>query len=227
MRIFICGDSTAAAYDPSETLIAGWGQFLADYLPEGIRVMNHAMAGRSTRTFLEEGRLLRMEPLMQKGDLVLIQFAHNDEGSKPERHTEPWTSYTENLGVFVSAARNRGARPVLVTPICIRNWENGELLPSHGEYLAAMRKLAAAESVPLIDLYAMSSEAVISLGEEASKAFYMIFPAGFDSRWPDGSADTTHTRRPGAECYARLAAGELLRQSLVSDSASIPVQKGV
>ncbi len=210
MNILICGDSTAASYDLKTSLIAGWGQFLPDYLPAGIVVLNHAMAGRSTRTFLEEGRLARMEPLMRAGDLVLIQFAHNDEGTKPERHTEPWTSYTENLKVFLAAARRHGARPVLVTPICIRNWENGILLPSHGEYTAAMRLLAQKEKVPLIDLYTLSFQTVQSLSEEASGSFYMVFPAGTDPRYPDGSADTTHTRRSGAECYARLAAAELL-----------------
>ena len=210
MNIFICGDSTAASYDPDTSLIAGWGQFLPDYLPEGIAVLNHAMAGRSTRTFLEEGRLQRLEPLMREGDRMLIQFAHNDEGSRPERRTEPWTSYTENLAAFCAAARKHGALPVLITPICIRNWEHGVLLPSHGEYLSAMRSLARKENVPLIDLYSLSFQAVQSLGEEASKAFYMVFPAGTDPRYPDGSDDTTHTRRDGAACFARLAAAELL-----------------
>ena len=99
---------------------------------------------------------------------------------------------------------------MLVTPICIRNWENGILLPSHGEYTAAMRLLAQKEKVPLIDLYTLSFQTVQSLGEEASGSFYMVFPAGTDPRYPDGSADTTHTRRSGAACYARLAAAELL-----------------
>ena len=211
MNCFICGDSTAASYDLSVSLIAGWGMYLHDYLPPGITVLNHAMAGRSTRTFLEEGRLARIEPLLQPGDLLLIQFAHNDEGPKPERHTEPWTSFTENLSVFIAAARAHGARPVLVTPICIRNYENGILQPSHGEYLLAIHALAARENVPLVDLYAMSFQAVQSMGEEGSKAFYMVFPAGTDPRYPDGSSDTTHTRAPGAERYAKLAAASLLK----------------
>ncbi len=183
--------------------------FLSDYLPPSVTVLNHAIAGRSTRTFLAEGRLSRIEPLLQPEDLLLIQFGHNDEGSRPERHTEPWTSFSENLCVFVTAARAHGARPVLVTPICIRNFEKGVLLPSHGEYLSAIHALAEKENVPLIDLYTLSFSVVQSLGEEASKAFYMIFPAGTDSRYPDGSLDTTHTRAPGAECYAKLAAGEI------------------
>jgi len=210
MNLFICGDSTAASYDLSQSLIAGWGMYLPDHLPASVHVQNHAMAGRSTKTFLEEGRLSRIEPLLRPNDLLLIQFAHNDEGPKPERHTEPWTSFTDNLSVFISAARTHGARPVLVTPICIRNWENGVLLPSHGEYLDAMHALAERENVPLVDLYAMTYEKVRSLGEEESKSFYMVFPAGTDSRYPDGSADTTHTRIPGAKCYAALAAPKIL-----------------
>ena len=121
MNIFICGDSTAQTYDPKETLMVGWGQVLKDFLP-GVSVLNHAMAGRSTKSFLMEGRLQRLEGMIRPGDLVLIQFAHNDESDKPERHTEPWTSYTENLSVFVDFARRQGGVPVLLTPICMRVW---------------------------------------------------------------------------------------------------------
>ena len=80
MRIFVCGDSTAASYNPEETRMVGWGQLLGDFLP-GTTVVNLSMAGRSTKTFLAEGRL---EPAGQAdpGDLVLIQFAHNDENEK-------------------------------------------------------------------------------------------------------------------------------------------------
>ena len=101
MKILICGDSTAASYDPKETLMTGWGQVLGEYLPEA-EIRNHAMAGRSTRTFLQEGRLERVMEEIGEGDLMLIQFGHNDENrEKPERYTEPERAYPENLGIFV------------------------------------------------------------------------------------------------------------------------------
>ena len=142
IRIFICGDSTAASYPPEKTLMTGWGQLLGDYLPE-TRVINLAMAGRSTRTFLAENRLEPVEREAGPGDLVLIQFAHNDENeNKPERYAAPWTAYRENLAAFVRTAREKGAVPVLLTPICMRIWQDGRLQQTHGEYPAAMRSVA-------------------------------------------------------------------------------------
>ena len=214
MRIFVCGDSTAASYNPAETRMVGWGQLLGDFLP-GITVVNLSMAGRSTKTFLAEGRL---EPAGQAdpGDLVLIQFAHNDENEKkPERYTAPWTEFTENLRVFIRFAREHGAVPVLLTPICMRVWQDGKLQPTHGEYPAAMRSVAEEMNVPLVDLYTESFRIVESMGEEGSRALFMHFAPGEDPAYPDGSQDNAHTKRAGAERFAAAAARGLKALGLV------------
>ena len=214
MRIFVCGDSTAASYNPEETRMVGWGQLLGDFLP-GVTVVNLSMAGRSTKTFLAEGRL---EPAGQAdpGDLVLIQFAHNDENEKkPERYTAPWTEFPENLKFFIRFAREHGAVPVLLTPICMRIWQDGKLQPTHGEYPAAMRSVAEETGVPLIDLYTESFRIVESMGEEGSKALFMHFAPGEDPAYPDGSEDNAHTKRAGAERFAAAAAQGLKELGLV------------
>ena len=214
MRIFVCGDSTAASYNPEETRMVGWGQLLGDFLP-GVTVVNLSMAGRSTKTFLAEGRL---EPAGQAdpGDLVLIQFAHNDENEKkPERYTAPWTEFTDNLKYFIRFAREHGAVPVLLTPICMRIWQDGKLQPTHGEYPAAMRAVAEETDVPLIDLYTESFRIVESMGEEGSKALFMHFAPGEDPAYPDGSEDNAHTKRAGAERFAAAAARGLKELGLV------------
>ena len=214
MRIFVCGDSTAASYNPEETRMVGWGQLLGDFLP-GVTVVNLSMAGRSTKTFLAEGRL---EPAGQAdpGDLVLIQFAHNDENEKkPERYTAPWTEFTDNLKYFIRFAREHGAVPVLLTPICMRIWQDGKLQPTHGEYPAAMRAVAEETDVPLIDLYTESFHIVESMGEEGSKALFMHFAPGEDPAFPDGSEDNAHTKRAGAERFAEAAARGLKELGLV------------
>ena len=214
MRIYVCGDSTAASYNPEETRMVGWGQLLGDFLP-GATVVNLSMAGRSTKTFLAEGRL---EPAGQAdpGDLVLIQFAHNDENEKkPERYTAPWTEFTDNLKYFIRFAREHGAVPVLLTPICMRIWQDGTLQPTHGEYPAAMRAVAEETGVPLIDLYTESFRIVESMGEEGSKALFMHFAPGEDPAYPDGSEDNAHTKRAGAERFAEAAARGLKELGLV------------
>ena len=214
MRIYVCGDSIAASYNPEETRMVGWGQLLGDFLP-GVTVVNLSMAGRSTKTFLAEGRL---EPAGQAdpGDLVLIQFAHNDEKEKkPERYTAPWTEFTDNLKYFIRFAREHGAVPVLLTPICMRIWQDGKLQPTHGEYPAAMRAVAEETDVPLIDLYTESFRIVETMGEEGSKALFMHFAPGGDPAYPDGSEDNAHTKRAGAERFAAAAARGLKELGLV------------
>ena len=208
MAVYICGDSTAASYPPEDRPLAGWGQMLSEFLP-GTQIVNRAVAGRSTRTFLEEGRLQGIEPELEPGDWLLVQFGHNDESDKPERHTQPWTSYVDNLSRFIDAARRRDARPVLLTPICLRTWENGALQPSHGDYPEAMRALARRRIVPLIDLYAGSLSIVRALGEVGSRALYMHLEKGEFERYPDGRNDDAHTREAGARAYAEYVAKAL------------------
>ena len=213
MTIYVCGDSTAASYSPREAPITGWGQVLPELVAE--RVDNRAMAGRSTKSFLSEGRLQDIEKSIRPGDLMLIQFAHNDESDLVWRHTDPWTSFTHNLEIFVDTALLCQAQPVLLTPICVRFWQDGQLQHSHGEYVAAMTMLAQQRSVPLIDLYGQSRELVAGLGDETSKPLYMHLKKGAYPAYPEGCADDTHTRRAGAEAYARMAADGLRRFGLI------------
>ena len=151
MTIYICGDSTAASYTPEQAPITGWGQVLSEFLP-GVRVENRAMGGRSTKSFLSEGRLQRIETEIQPGDLLLIQFTHNDTSDLVWRHTDPWTSFYHNLEIYVDTAMLHRARPVLMTPICRRYWRDGQLLETHGDYPNVIRALAAQRNVPLIDI---------------------------------------------------------------------------
>ena len=214
MTIFVCGDSTAASYKPEEAPITGWGQVLGEFTP-GIRVENRAMGGRSTKSFLSEGRLQKIETEIQPGDLLLIQFTHNDTSDLVWRHTDPWTSFYRNLEIYVDTAILRGARPVLMTPICRRYWRDGALLESHGEYPDAIRLLAFRRNVPLIDIYQGSTRLVRELGDEESKKLYLYAEPGVYPAYPNGSADDTHTQRAGAEAYARMTADALKELGLM------------
>ena len=208
MRLFICGDSTAASYTPAEAPMTGWGQVLGDYLP-GVEIENHAMAGRSTKSFLAEGRLQKIETEIKPGDALLIQFAHNDEGDLTWRRTEAWSSYMNNLSIFIDTARQTGALPVLITPICMRLWKDGALQPTHGEYLAAMRTLAGQRGVPLVDAYEGTFAHVAALGDEASRGLYMRLEKGKYPGYPDGREDDVHTQEAGARAYAKIIAEKL------------------
>ena len=215
MKILICGDSTAASYGPERAPMRGWGQSLANCLPADIPVVNAAAAGRSTKSFLSEGRLQALEGDMAPGDLLLIQFTHNDMSDLVWRHTDPWTGFQNNLSVFADTARVYGACPVLMTPICQRHWKDGVLQPSLGEYPDAVRTLAGRLNAPLIDLYAASFALVAQMGEEESRRLYMHFKPGIYPFFPNGSADDTHTREAGAAAYARIVADRLRSLGLV------------
>ena len=216
MKIYVCGDSTAASYTPEEAPITGWGQVLEAFTG-GVPVVNRAMGGRSTKSFLAEGRLQKIETEMQPGDLLLIQFTHNDTSDLVWRHTDPWTSFYHNLEIYVDTALLRGARPVLMTPICRRYWRDGKLLESHGEYPDVIRVLAAQRNVPLIDIYEKSTALVRKLGDEESKKLYLHVAPGIYPHYPDGQTDDTHTQRAGAEAYAKMTAEALKEMDILRE----------
>lgn len=208
-RIFWAGDSTVQTNDYGTFPQNGIGQVFSVFLKEGYRVENHAKNGRSTKSFLEEGRLLAIEESMGEGDFLFIQFGHNDEKKEdPSCYTEPDSSFRENLRVFVRAARGRKAYPVLITPLERRCFEaDGHLGPgAHGPYAEAMRDTARELGVPLVDLHAMSRAGLEAAGEEKSRLWYMYFEAGEYAEHPEESRDNTHLRYAGAICFGRMIA---------------------
>lgn len=217
MTIYVCGDSTAAPYAPERAPITGWGQLLSQYVA-GATVVDAAMGGRSTKSFLSEGRLQKIEISgLHKGDLLLIQFTHNDTSDLIWRHTDPWTSFSGNLSIFVDTARMYGATPVLLTPIPRRYFRNGELLPSHDDYPEAIRQVALMKGVALIDVYENGFRAIKAMGDEESRKLYMHVAPGIYPEYPNGQTDDTHTQYAGADFYARMIAEALTALGLTEE----------
>ncbi|MFD7709965.1 rhamnogalacturonan acetylesterase [Streptomyces sp. NPDC059786] len=208
--LYIAGDSTAAQKYADAAPETGWGMALPFFLREDrLTVANHAVNGRSSKSFIDEGRLDVILAEIGPGDLLLIQFAHNDEKSAdPTRYTEPWTTYQDYLRQYVDGARARGARPVLATPVERRKFDaDGNAVPTHGDYPAAMRALAADEGVALLDIKALSLALWQKLGVEETKTYF---------NWTDTEQDNTHFNPPGAIAVARLVAGELLHRRVLA-----------
>ncbi|KAF1691275.1 GDSL-type esterase/lipase family protein [Pseudoxanthomonas koreensis] len=198
-RVFIAGDSTAAEYGPERARRNGWGQQLQSFLdPAYYEVRNHAVGGRSSRGFVEEGRLEPIAGELRKGDVLLVQFGHNDaKVEDPARYNEPRQDYPQWLMRFVALARERGATPILLTPVSRRVWDFGSLLDTHARYSDAVRELAAREQVALLDLDASSSAWIRALGDEASKPYFEHVPER-------GVRDDTHFSIAGATLVACL-----------------------
>ena len=206
------GDSTVARNNIHSYPQTGMSQGLQLYLKEAVAIRSYAKNGRSTKSFLDEGRFAPVEQAMVPGDFLFIQFGHNDEKEDPARHTDPETSFQENLRLFVRAARERGATPVLITPIARRLFDGeGKFLPgSHGAYPDAMRRLAKAEGVALVDLTAATEAFLASLGDEPSKPLFM-WPKDNTHLKPEGAVKMTGLLADGLRAlggeYAQLLAG--------------------
>lgn len=208
--IFWAGDSTVQENKIATYPQSGIGQGFLLYTSEGVCVKNYARNGRSTKSFLDEGRFLSIMEQMKAGDILFIQFGHNDEKEDVARHTEPFGTYQQNLAYMIHAAKQNGAFPVLITPLSRRAFdESGKVKETHAPYPQAMKELAQREQIPCIDLCEISRHELEEMGEEASKVYFMNFPGGIYSRYPAGKEDNTHQRYEGAMHWAGVIAREL------------------
>ena len=191
--IFMIGDSTMADKPViPENPERGWGQLLPLYFKSNVRVDNHAVNGRSSKSFRSEGRWDVVLERLRPDDWVIIQFGHNDEKPDEARHTEPFGSYTENLRRFATEAQKKGAHPILADPVVRRNFDDQDTLqPTHGEYPEAVRKLAKEMKVPLLELTNRSRNLLSSLGKARSEALFIWTKPGEYLRFPEGNRDNT------------------------------------
>lgn len=213
--VFMIGDSTMADYS-TDRPVRGWGMAVGPLLREPAVVKNHAASGRSTKSFIDEGRWDKVLAALQAGDFVIIQFAHNDEKQQdPKRYTDPATSFRDNLRRFIRETRARGAEPLLATPVSRRKFNAaGQLVPTHGAYPDAVRAVAREEKVPLLDLERATAKWLQETGDEPSKKYFVWLAPGAHPKYPDGSRDDTHFVDAGAKAVAALAAAQIREQKL-------------
>jgi lysophospholipase L1-like esterase len=208
ISLYLIGDSTMANKPLSPpNPERGWGQLLPLYFKEGLRVENHAVNGRSSKSFRDEGRWNVVRDRLKPGDFVIIQFGHNDEKKEdPKRFTEPHGTFKENLEFYIRETRERHATPILATPVTRRTFDDaGKLRDSHGDYPNAVRLVAAEQKAPLLDLLKASEELVAGLGPEGSKRLYDWVAPGEYARYPQGLTDNTHFNAVGATRMCDLA----------------------
>jgi lysophospholipase L1-like esterase len=193
--IVLVGDSTVNDE-------GGWGPGFRDGVPNA-KVVNLAKNGRSSKSFRDEGSWA--PALTRHAAYILIQFGHNDQpGKGPERETDPGTTYRANLVRYIDEARAAGAKPVLVTSIVRRNFQDGKIVrDALVGYVEATRAVGAAQNVPVIDLYSLTLRQAEELGPDGC--------ADIDARDKDGKRDHTHLGPKGRETIGRMAAAEFLK----------------
>ena len=223
--IFIIGDSTAAEKDLSKgSPERGWGMALQCFFDEAfIRVDNHAVNGRSSKSFLDEGRWQKVLDKIKPGDYVIIQFGHNDEKPNPARHTEPGSTFDANLAKFVTETRQMGGIPVVMNPVVRRYFattfkdgakiKEGDMLKdTHGLYAVAPRQVADSLHAYFIDATKITHDLEQGLGVEGSKKLHMWYQPGEHPAVPDGKQDNTHYNIYGAHQVAKLFADALCEE---------------
>ena len=207
VTIFMAGDSTMAIKQPDKRPETGWGEMFAKYFKNGtVRIENRAMNGRSTKTFISEGRWQSIIDDLKTGDYVLIQFGHNDESKdKGERYTPP-ADYRNNLIRFIADVKAKGGNPVLLTPVMRRKFDSsGNLVDTHGEYPDLVRAVANEHNVPLIDMHRDSEVLIKGYGVEGSRKLFLQLQPGENANYPKGIEDNTHFNPIGADEIAKLA----------------------
>lgn len=236
-HIFWAGDSTVATNKFVTYPQTGIGQAFDRYTRGDVVIYNHAVNGRSTKSFIDESRLAPIYNEITKGDYLFIQFGHNDEKKQdPARYTDPHGEFITNLWKFVNAARNKGAYPVFITSVERKIFdENGVLKETgHAEYAAGMKEAGEKLEVPVIDLFTMSRAFLSEAGNEGSKKYYMNLAPGEAAWAPEGLSDNSHLKYEGAMLYAGMIARGLLElgshyatliegDELLSDSMKIEV----
>ena len=202
--IWLIGDSTMAAKKAERNPESGWGVELSDYVTENALVHNHAASGRSTKSFIDEGRWKIVKDSIKKGDYVVMEFGHNDEKAEEKLHTDAQTSFKDNLRNFVRETRAKGGIPVICSSIVRRKFdESGNLVDTHGDYIAAAEEVAQETKTIYVDMEKETRQLVIKLGPEKSKELFNY-----------GKKDDTHLNHYGAGIVAGLFVQEIKYQQL-------------
>jgi lysophospholipase L1-like esterase len=213
--VFIAGDSTAASKLPEKRPETGWGEMIPKFFSDEVEFENHAVNGRSSKSFIDEGRLEKILDAIGEGDFLFIQFGHNDEKEDIERRTEPFTTYKEYLSAYIDGARKKNANPVLLTSVQRRAFnEDGRINDTHGDYLVAMRELAQDKGVPLIDIAKKSKMLFEKLGQEKTKDIFLWCEPGECENYPEGVKDNTHFSDKGAKVVAELVYEGIIEEDI-------------
>jgi len=217
-QIFLVGDSTMADKADLSKPERGWGMEFGQYFDNGVVIRNTAVNGRSTKSFLREGRWTKVLEALKPGDWVFIQFGHNDSKAEDSVRSAPaQTLYRQLLTKFVQEAKQKGANPVLLTPVGRRYFDDaGKRKDDHGDYPAVAREVAKATKVPLIDLHEKSWALYSQLGEEGTRPLFWSYQNGYyqPNPVPPAKNDNTHFSEYGATRVAQLVAQGVKEQNL-------------
>lgn len=204
ITVWLIGDSTMSIKDPRAYPETGWGMPFVYFFDSTVKVDNRAQNGRSTRTFMEEGRWQPVVDAMQEGDYVFVQFGHNDEVKTKKSYTTE-EAFKANLVKYITDTRSKKANPVLLTPVARRSFDaSGQVIGTHDVYAQIVRDVARENNVPLIDLDIEGQALYQQWGVEKSKLLFNQLAPGEHPNYPQGKEDNTHFNELGARMIAQI-----------------------
>lgn len=206
MKILLAGDSTVAACPSYEYPMSGWGAHLAPETYWWGAVHNFAKGGATTESFREDGLWYQLLNQTALGDVVLIQFGHNDQ---KRAHLAARSGYADNLRRMVAEVHSKGGVPILCTSVERRRWIDGGLEATLGEYPAVVRELGTELGLDVIDLNQWTRALYEGLGEEKSTELFFHVAPGEHAHWAGGLEDNTHFHEKGAQRIAAFVAEQL------------------
>lgn len=194
--VYLAGDSTVQTYSASQAPQQGWGQRIAEFFSKDVAFVNKAVGGRSSKSFIDDGRLTEILGLLKAGDYLFAQWGINDRyKSDPDRYTDPATTFRTYLKQYIDGARSKGAFPVLVTPTPRLDYSNGAFQNGFPDYCTAIKAVGLETNTPVIDLQTMGLDLYTRIGYDAVVKTIAL----------DGP-DVLHFRDTGAYQMARLVA---------------------
>jgi len=215
-NIWMVGDSTMAWKNPKSEPESGWGEGLKEFVKNKAMVHNHAANGRSSKSFVNEGRWKAVLDSIRPGDYVVIQFGHNDEKNDSTLHTDPYTSFKQYLKKYIDETRQKGGIPLVCNSIVRRHFDAaGNLKNSHGEYINAAREAAMENKTLFVDMEALTRKLVVEMGPQKSKTLFVFCQPGECPKRPKGSADSTHLNYEGARRVAGLFISDIKKRRLL------------
>ncbi len=216
VSVYVIGDSTVQTYKDNVYPQTGWGQVLGYFFDASkVKVLNYAIGGRSSRTFIEEGRLDEVKGKLQKGDYLFVQFGHNDRDySKAARYVEP-SQFSGYIQKYVDAGKAKGANVVLVSPMNLNGSRNVFSTGSNNyDARGMMQTVAKNNKIPFADLnmksYNTYNTTYKSMPDYVTRYLYKKLEKGEYPNFPDGVNDgTTHFQEMGSMGHAQMICEEL------------------
>ncbi len=220
MKFIFLGDSLMQPNGDDTFPQTGWPQALPEFLKKdsGVEIADFALNGRSTKSFMDEGRFKEALDAADEGDVCFISFGHNDEKIEdPTRYTTPYGTYSENLIYMEGEMKKKGVRTIFLTSVSRLKYVDDRLVRTHQDYPDAMKKVAEKLHDPLVDLEELTFQDLAKHDISYNQQHYMILKPGEYPNYPEGKTDRTHMKRNGATWICSLVVPEFKKIEFIAE----------